>query len=286
MDLVDALRMEKSLAVSLARRLASGIAGKAGGPGTRCRMNSGDINIFFRRYGSGTPVLLLHGGFTFAEAWLGQYGALAGRYLVISPDSRGHVRTTLGEAEMTYRTLARDFEGLLDGLGAGPAHVVGWSDGGTAGIALAMSRPDLVRSLTLVGAPFNTSNYTPEAKAAIERFLDPRSPVLLGVRMLRRLASPEPWTWRPFHERMGRMWRELPDFTGEELARVEAPTLVVGCDNDEFLSPAEDPLRVFRLTAQAIPRAELRVISDGTHTVAVERPREFNRLLLPFLDGH
>ncbi len=158
--------------------------------------------------------------------------------------------------------------------------------GGAAAIGLALQRPDLVRSLTLTGAPFNTSNYTAEARAAIEEFLDPLSPVLLAVRMLRRLTSPEPWTWPEFYARMSAMWRELPDFTVGELAGIQAPTLVVGCDSDEFLSLAPDPLQVFSQTAAAIPGSELAVIPGGTHGVAVERAPEFNDLLLRFLDLH
>jgi len=93
------------------------------------RINVDDIDFFFRRFGSGRPVLLLHGGFMFAETWAGQIPALSADYLLFAPDVRGHGRTTLGTRPLTYRQLADDALGLIEALGKGPAHVVGWSVG-------------------------------------------------------------------------------------------------------------------------------------------------------------
>jgi len=41
------------------------------------RVDVGDINIYFRRDGSGDPLVMLHGGFMFAETWAGQFPALS-----------------------------------------------------------------------------------------------------------------------------------------------------------------------------------------------------------------
>ncbi len=253
--------------------------------GARGRMDVDDISIFFHRYGKGEPVVLLHGGFTFSEMLAGQVPALARRYQVITMDSRGHGRTTLGSLPLNYRQMAADTAGLIEGLGIGPVHLVGWSDGGCAGLALALERPDLVRSLVLTGTPFNTGNYSEAAQREIARFLRPRSIMMLTLKAFHHFLNPEPDSWKPFLERMTRMWTELPDFTIEELGRIEAPTLVIGCDRDEFLSSAGDPLRVFRQTAQAIPNARLEVIPGGTHSVQMDKARNFNRLVIEFLEG-
>jgi pimeloyl-ACP methyl ester carboxylesterase len=249
------------------------------------RINVDDISIFFHRYGKGEPVILLHGGFAFSEMLAGQIPALARRYQVITMDSRGHGRTTLGDLPLNYRQLAADTAGLIEKLGLGPVHLVGWSDGGCAGLALALERPDLLRSLVLTGTPFNTSNYSIEAQREIARFLRPRSIMLLTLRAFHRFLNPEPSSWKQFLERMTRMWNELPDFTTEELGRIEAPVLVIGCDRDEFLSPAGDPLHVFKETAEAIPNARLEVIPGGTHSVQMDKARTFNRLVLEFLES-
>jgi pimeloyl-ACP methyl ester carboxylesterase len=254
--------------------------------GAKGRVDVGDIRVFYRSFGSGAPVLLLHGGFAFGEAFAGQIPALAGYYQVIAMDSRGHGRTTLGGQDLTYRGMAADAASLVERLGLGPVHVLGWSDGGTTGIALAIQRPDLVRSLVLAGAPFSTRNYGEDSIRAIEAFLKPSSPGLLAARAIRRLLTPEPNSWPVFFHEMVKMWWELPDFTVEDLGRIEAPTLVLACDRDEFLSFGEDPFHVFRETAEAIPRASLALVPGGTHSVLIERAETVNPIILDFLvDG-
>jgi len=248
------------------------------------RVGVDDISIYFNSYGVGEPVLMLHGGFAYAETWLGQVLALAGDYRVITPDSRGHGRTSLGERPITYRRLADDFIEFIEKLGLGPVHLVGWSDGGCASIALALQRPDLVRSMVLIGTPYNTDNYTEEAKGLLRDFLDPESLELRFFKSIRWLLAHEPYSWRPFLERMTEMWLELPDFTLEDLNGIEAPTLVVACDRDEFLSLTDDPLQVFKDTAAAIPKGRIGVIRGGTHTVMLEKPHEINGLILRFLE--
>jgi pimeloyl-ACP methyl ester carboxylesterase len=228
-------------------------------------------------------VLLLHGGFTCAETWAGQIPALARDYRVIATDSRGHGRTTLGEGPLTYRRMAGDAAELIRRLGLGQVHLIGSSDGGCTGLALAFERPELVRSLTLLGTPYSTDNYTDEAKKKIKRLLRPSSISMLALRALRRLLTPEPERGREFLGVMTRMWTGLPDFTREELGRIEAPVLVIGCDRDEFLSLTPDPLQVFRETAEAIPGARMEVVKGGTHNVHIERPGAVNRLILDFL---
>ena len=247
------------------------------------RVSVDDIDIYYKSYGKGEPVLMLHGGFAYAETWLGQVPALAGGYRVITPDSRGHGRTSLGEQPVTYRRLAEDFIEFIEQLELGPVHLVGWSDGGSAGIALALQRPDLVRSMVLIGTPFNTENYTEESKKLIRDFLDPKSFELGFFKAIHWLLAPEPCSWRPFLKRMTEMWLELPDFTLDDLSKIQAPTLVVACDRDEFLSLHDDPLQVFKDMAEAIPGGTIGLVRGGTHMVPIENHQAVNDLILGFL---
>lgn len=283
MDLIESLRMSLSwmrvFLFFLAWRLVTNQKRSSG------RLDAGDINIFFRRFGSGEPIVLLHGGFAFAEFWAGQFAALSRQGLLIAPDSRGHGRSTLGTEPMTYRQLATDTARLMDCLHLGPAHLVGWSDGGCASIGLALERPDLVRSITLIGTPFNVDNYPPDVRRKIQKFLRPTSISLVGLRFMRRLLTPEPDKWGVFLERMSRMWTELPDYSVQELGRIAAPALVIACDRDEFLSPADDPFGVFRETAAAIPGCRTAVVRGGTHGVHMQHARKVNGLIIDFITG-
>ncbi len=72
---------------------------------------------------------------------------------------------------------------------------------------------------------------------------------------MRRLINPELERGKIFLERMAKMWGELPNFTPEDLALLEIPTLVLACDRDDFLSSRNDPMRVFRKTVEELPQA-------------------------------
>jgi pimeloyl-ACP methyl ester carboxylesterase len=282
-DLKQSLRMSANFTLAYSRYRLWML--RARPVNSKGREDGGDINIFYHSYGQGEPVLMLHGGFMFAETWAGQIPALALRHQVIAMDSRGHGRTTLGTRPLTYQQMADDAAALIERLGLDGVHLIGWSDGGCTSLAMALQRPDLVRSMVLLGTPFNTDNYTEEAVRKIEAILRPRSLSMLGLRSTRRLMTDEPERGQEFLEKMTRMWRESPDFSQDDLGRIEAPTLVIGCDRDEFLSLWPDPLQVFKDTAAAIPGAKLSLVHGGTHSVCIERPHEVNTLIVKFLEG-
>lgn len=247
------------------------------------RLSAGDIHVHYREYGVGPAVLMLHGGFMFDLCWAAQIPVLAGRFHVVTMDSRGHGRTTLGYRELSYDQMALDASRVIERLGTGPAHVIGWSDGGCTALALALEHPDVVRSIVLIGTPYSIDNYAEQSRKMMESMLEPRSPELLAIRAAWSVLAPEPGRWRDFAEAMRRMWMTQPNHTREDLGRIEAPTLVVACDRDEFLSVPGDPLKVFRETAEAIPHSEITVVPGARHCVLFQRPREVNTAISGFL---
>lgn len=270
--------------LAVARSIAGYLrwAGHSRSQDTKRRVNVDDIDIFFRRYGSGDPVLLLHGGFMFAETWAGQIPALSRRYLLIAPDARGHGRTTLGSRPMTYRRLADDAAGLIEDLGLGPVHVIGWSDGGCTALGIAVKRPDLLRSITLLGTPWNVSNYSDEVIGDLISLTDPTKPATMALRLLRWLLTPEHYRGKESLGALRDMWLYTLDFTLDELNGITTPTLVLATDSDEFLSPPDDPTRIFRELAEAIPGATMATIPGGTHLVHLIQPDIVNGTILDF----
>ncbi|MCV7151687.1 alpha/beta fold hydrolase [Mycobacterium pyrenivorans] len=253
------------------------------------RVHADDIEIRCHDYGYAdgiaTPVLLLHGGFAVSESWVGQIPALAAQRRVLVPDSRGHGRTTLGQGGITYRRMGMDAANLLDSLRVSAAHVVGWSDGGCSAIGMALQRPDLVCSLTLLGTPVHADDYTPTARRSLEAFVRPEAVTMRVMRLVHRVMSGRPGDWAPFLDQLTQVWLSSPDYTTEELARITVPALVVGTKHDEFLSLwPEDPLTVFRGCADRLPAGRLEVVPDGTHLMPIALAGEVNRRLLAFFD--
>ena len=105
------------------------------------------IDMYYAVFGSGDPVLLIHGGLGHADIWANQVADLAKDHQVIVADSRGHGRSTRTAEPYGYDLMASDYLALLDYLKIDKAALVGWSDGGIIGLDIAMSHPERLTKL-------------------------------------------------------------------------------------------------------------------------------------------
>lgn len=125
--------------------------------------------LIYDELGTGEPLVLVHGSGAQASTWRGALGDLAaGGYRVIAYDRRGFGRSTHRPVR-DYRVHVADLAAVIEGVGA-PVHVLGWSSGGNAALALAVERPDLYRSAVIIEAPWHgLRNATPDLAAVIVR---------------------------------------------------------------------------------------------------------------------
>lgn len=100
------------------------------------------IKMYYAVYGSGSPVLLIHGGLGYSDVWGAQVADLAKDHMVIVADSRGHGRSTRNADPFSYDLMSSDYLALLDYLKVDKTALVGWSDGGIIGIDIAMHHPE------------------------------------------------------------------------------------------------------------------------------------------------
>lgn len=231
------------------------------------------VHTYFEEHGRGEPLLLLHGGLGDADSLGQQTPAFAERYRVIVPERRGHGRTADVEGEITYELMADDTAAFM-GERTGPAHLVGWSDGGNVGLLAAIKRPDLVRKLIIIGANFSARGLTPEAAAAF-RPDTPNSAVPVMHETWKTNAV-EPERFDTVLEKMQRCWfdYEIPE---ADLARITAPTLVLVGDDD--IVRFEHTLDLY----ETIPDSQLAVIPGASHLVPIEKAELVNQLVLDFL---
>ena len=87
------------------------------------------IKIWYAVFGSGEPVIMLHGGLGNSDYWGYQVPVLAKRHQVIVMDSRGHGRSTRDERPFGYDLMAQDVIGLMDFLKIRTAAIVGGATG-------------------------------------------------------------------------------------------------------------------------------------------------------------
>lgn len=121
----------------------------------------------------GAPLLLLH---AWGESWRSFDRLIAAlpTFVIVAPDLRGHGAADKPADGYSLSEIVEDVIALLDALGVKHAHVLGSSSGGYVAQQLAVTHPDLVASLTLVGAPLSLHGKPPFANE-VEGLSDPIS---------------------------------------------------------------------------------------------------------------
>ncbi len=228
------------------------------------------VRIYVEAYGSGPPVLLLHGGLGSIEDMHSQIRALAATRLVIAADSRAHGRSTDSDAPLSYALMADDMLKLLDRLKIDKADVVGWSDGGIIGLDLAMHHPERVGRLVVISANYDVDGLINSPVAAKE---------IPPVPGFYARNAPDPAHWPTMYRKVVTMWQTQPRYSLDDLGRIKAPTLVIAGQHD--LVKREHTAEL----ANATPGRQEDIIEGATHFVLSEKPDIVNDHILRFLNG-
>ena len=245
--------------------------------------------------GAGPALLLVHAGIADRRMWDDQVGAFAGAgWTVVRADLPGFGETPLPDRPVALWATLR---GLLDHLGIERAVVVGCSLGGRAAVDLALAAPDRVRALVLVGSglaghPFEEpalfelwdrgegaaerGDFAEAARVEVDTWV---------VGMDRDRSAVDPEVRRRVEGMLlaaythGEADLEEPDPPAAgRLGKVAAPALVLVGEHDRpDLHAMADAL------AGGIPGAERMVLAGTAHLPNMERPAEFNRVVLDFL---
>jgi pimeloyl-ACP methyl ester carboxylesterase len=240
---------------------------------------SGDVVIHTESYGEGDPVVVLHCGFGLIEVMANQIRPLAGGRRVIAIDTRGHGRSTDGAGALTYEQMADDASSVLAALGIPRAQVVGWSDGATTALLLAIHHPEQVVSVIAISPNASPDALTAEAQAEV-RTLGTEHPMIKSMGGLYKLTSPSPDRFPAFVEKMVFMIRHEPHITAEQLGTIRAPTLIVGAEHDQM------PHEHLRWLAASIPGAEVRITKGTKHEQPLRDPKQVNAEMMDWLDRH
>jgi pimeloyl-ACP methyl ester carboxylesterase len=240
--------------------------------------------------GTGPGLVLVHGTSLDAAT---NYGHLvehfAGERTVITPDYAGSGETTAPVGDLTLDLLVNQVTAATRDAATGPVDLVGFSLGAVVAASIAARHPDLVRSLVLIagwthsadprlrlglqtwGEVMDTAPELASAVAPLMAF----SPAFLsglgpdGLAEL-RAGKPAPGTRRQID-------LDLRIDIRDELHRITAPTLVVGCTLDHLI-----PVQNARGLHEAIRGSQYTEVDSG-HVVVFEQPAELVALIRDFL---
>ncbi|MXV90514.1 MAG: alpha/beta fold hydrolase [Acidimicrobiia bacterium] len=260
-------------------------------------MNSvklGDIDVSYRRAGSGPAVVLLHGLAEDHASWNPVLGHL-GNFTVFAVDLRGHGATTAGVGRGTLEQLGEDLVAFLRDV-SGPARVVGYSLGGTIALEAA-TRPDAavegviaVATSSVVGrgaADFFAGRISQIVSGDWAVFADglradTAGQVVTDVDVdaitAARLVAVGTGAGYVNAARAMIGVRSAP--LNARLDRIAVPVDVIGADRDAFC-----PRRAADILLEALPDARYHEISGAGHLVSVDQPASYGRLLARLLEG-
>lgn len=123
------------------------------------------MQLFYKEYGEGKPVVILHGLFGFSDNWKSQAKVLANYFRVIVVDLRNHGRSEWADLH-SYEAMANDVIETMDVLNLSQFNVIGHSMGGKVAMHLAQAYPD--RLLKTIVVDMGVKSYPMHHQDLIE----------------------------------------------------------------------------------------------------------------------
>jgi pimeloyl-ACP methyl ester carboxylesterase len=211
------------------------------------------------------PLVLLHGGGDTIETSFGRVLPMLVRTRrIIAVEQQGYGHTAdIAERPFSFEQSADDTAALLDRLHVDHADILGFSNGGTIALQLAIRHAHVVRKLVVVSAFFSRAGADPEFW---ESFKNPRlemMPAELKEAYLK--VAPHPENLEIFFRKAARRMRDFKDIPADALRAVRAPTLLLNGDTD-VVRP-EHGVELMRL----LPHAQLAVLPATDHAILTTR---------------
>jgi pimeloyl-ACP methyl ester carboxylesterase len=277
------------------------------------KVHVGDIDIAYKMFGKGEPILLFNGASDSMDAWDQSFlKGLSSNHTVIVFDSRGIGNTTTGSKPYTMQLLANDTAGLMDALKIQKADVFGYSLGGATAQQFTVSYPEKVNRLILVATTCGGKDGIPKPpefkKLQSEIVNKTLNNVSISQEEMKSLVSASLGSgWIRLHPESvdipenitlqqakpglspdamknqgnaGFAW-EATNWSGacDALAKLAKPTLVITGTDDNLYIPHANALVI----AGKIPGAWLVQIKDAGHAVMDQYPDKIGKILQTFL---
>ena len=266
-------------------------------------MNDG-TRLYYESTGSGYPLLFSHEFAGDYRSWEPQVRYFARRYRVIAYNARGYPPSDVPEDAGAYSQARAtdDIAQLLEALQVPQAHVVGLSMGGYATLHFGLNYPQMARSLVVAGCGYGS------VEGDRQKFHQDTAQVAQRIQSDGMPAMAEVYAKGPtrvqFEDKDPRGWQEFAGQLAEhsatgaaltmrgvqgqrpsvyeleaQMRQLQVPTLIVTGDEDE---PCLEPGLFMK---RAIPTAGLVVVPKTGHTINLEEPESFNRIVSDFLSA-
>ncbi|MDR2236099.1 MAG: alpha/beta hydrolase [Chryseobacterium sp.] len=193
--------------------------------------NVNGIRIYYEIYGSGKPLVLIHGGgssilFDYKEV----ISRLAGKFQLIGIDLQNHGMSDHRDVPETFEQDARDVAAVLKELQIGKASFWGFSNGGNTVMQIARLYPEITEKLIVASAFFKRSGmmdgfFESMAKATLESMPEPLKINFLSL-------NPDFSKLENMFEKDSKRMQTFEDWDEKILTEIEVPVLFISGDQD------------------------------------------------------
>lgn len=254
-----------------------------------------DIEIAYKTFGRGEPLLLIMGFSGTMDMWPPRFLAeVAVHYKVIVYDSRGIGESGASDKKFSIELFADDASGLLDVLGIEKAHVLGWSMGTNVAQELVLRHPEKVNKLILYAADPG-GKETMQVEEPLKIVTDTSGTLEERESRVIKVLFPEEWLkeypnireYFPFPkerssiENINRQAQAMFEWQGSysRLGQIKQPTLLI-TGTEDVIPP---PINSF-IIGEKIPGAWVVQIKGGGHGLIYQYPEDFSKAILTFLE--
>lgn len=233
-------------------------------------------SLWIEERGTGDPVLLLHGGMSDTADFETNLFELADRFHVIGYDRRGFGRSA-DTGAFAFEEMSADAATVIESIAGRPAHVIGYSAGGMVAASVAIHRPELVRSLTMISSALRAADWIIRPQPPAQDAADAGYPALIVDRYAQ--LSPDG------REHFPVLVRKVAELAATDVAPVDAlasypgRALIMTADDD--IVTLESQIALYR----SLPVGELAVIPGTSHLLLNEKPREITTVVRDFLEA-
>ncbi|MDX9928881.1 MAG: alpha/beta fold hydrolase [Bacteroidales bacterium] len=266
------------------------------------------MKLFFRKYGKGPPLVILHGLYGSSDNWIPIAARLSDEYTVLLPDQRNH-GSSPHSALHDYIYLSSDIEEFAEKNIDGPFILLGHSMGGKAAMTFALRHPELLNALIVADiSPFTRSddqsaiarshNNILEAllktdlsafssRAAIEKeissYIGDEKVTSFIMKNLQREGK-DKFAWKlnaaALCDNIDKLMETIPFSNSGESMAVGFPVLFIRAGRSNYLPESHIPD-----IARIFPTATFRTIEGAGHWLHAEEPAKFTQMVKDFLGG-
>jgi len=246
------------------------------------------LKMYYEVYGSGRPVVVLHGAYMSTESMQPVIDGLAKTRQVIAVDLQGHGRTGDIDRPITYENMADDVAALMQAIGIPQADVFGYSMGAAVAYQLAIRHPDHVRRLAAASGTYRADGIYAASREGVKQITPQMFAGSPWEKEYMRLA-PNKANWPVLVEKLKALDMAPQEWPAKDISGIKAPVLVISGDSD-IIRP-EHSVEIFRLRGggpspdfMGSSANELAILPATTHLGVIGRSDLVVSMVAAFFD--